>query len=310
MKKIAMIKNLSPLNHSDTMSTTAYILKKVLAFFMIYGISAIVGEAIIIGLLNTMGYDPLHGIMPAGQWGTLLPYYGFAMFLLVTILYCRLVEKRNIESLGYSKKITDYFSGGILAVLLLAIIIGLCCFAKAISWEGINENSNIAYILCLWIGFFIQSTAEETMSRGFLLQTLLKKTSAVVAILVSSTAFAFPHFFSLFEAETKYAVLGVINLYLISIIFSLFMLIRSNIWIACGLHGTWNFILYGIMGLSLSGSENNSEGIMLFKTNSLNILNGGSYGIEAGIITTVILGVVVVLLLIKYRKDRRLSHGI
>ena len=218
MKKIAMIKNLSPLNHSDTMSTTAYILKKILAFFMIYGISAIVGEAIIIGLLNTMGYDPLHGIMPSGQWGTLLPYYGFAMFLLVTILYCRLVEKRNIESLGYSKKITDYFSGGILAVLLLVIIIGLCCFAKAISWEGINENSNIAYILCLWIGFFIQSTA-----------------------------FAFPHFFSLFEAETKYAVLGVINLYLISIIFSLFMLIRSNIWIACGLHGTWNFILYGIM---------------------------------------------------------------
>ncbi|MDD6812426.1 MAG: hypothetical protein PUD93_11255 [Lachnospiraceae bacterium] len=180
-----------------------------------------------------MEYDPLHGIMPTGRLGILLPYYGFAAFLLTTILYCRLVEKRNLESLGYGKKVTDYFSGGIIAVFLLVIIIGLCYFVKAISWVGINENSNITYIICLWIGFI----------------------------------FSFPHVFSLFETETKYAVIGIINLYLISIIFSLLMLIRSNIWVACGLHGTWNFVLYGIIGLSLSGSEINSDGIMHFKTN-------------------------------------------
>ncbi len=87
------------------------------------------------------------------------------------------------------------------------------------------------------------------------------------------------------------------------------MLIRSNIWIACGLHGTWNFILYGIMGLSLSGSKINSDGIMKFETNSSNIMNGGIYGIEASIITTVILGVVVIVL-VKHWQNRRYKHGI
>lgn len=124
------------------------------------------------------------------------------------------------------------------------------------------------------LGFIIQSAAEETMSRGFLLQTLLKKTSVPVAILVSSTMFSLPHFLSLFETETKYAVIGVINLYLISIIFSLLMILRSNIWIACGLHGIWNFVLYGIMGLSLSGSETNiSKQIKCFKANRFKVGN-------------------------------------
>ncbi len=127
--------------------------------------------------------------------GNLLPYYGFSVFLLIAILYCRLIEKRGLKSLGYSKKVTDYFSGSVIAMFLLAIIISLCCFANAMSWNGINENSNMIYFICLWIGFIIQSTAEETTSRGFLLQALLKKTSVPIAILVSSTAFSLPHFF-------------------------------------------------------------------------------------------------------------------
>lgn len=60
-------------------------------------------------------------------------------------------------------------------------------------------------------------------------------------------------------------------------IFSLLVLCRTNLWIACGLHGIWNFILYGIMGLTLSGNDATTKGLLKFEAN---ILNGGVYGLE------------------------------
>lgn len=76
------------------MSGAEYIIKKLFAFVLIYGGSAILGEGIIIGILFGMGYDPLHGVMPEGQISELLLYYGFVIFSLVTLLYCRFVEKK------------------------------------------------------------------------------------------------------------------------------------------------------------------------------------------------------------------------
>lgn len=309
MNKNSIISNLSPLNSLDKMSTTVYIIKKSLAFLLIYCIGAIAGEAIIIALLYAIGYDPLHGIMPTGSMGVLLPYYGFSVFLLTVILYCRFIEKRDLKSLGLNEKVYDYLMGGLVAIILLAVIIVFCCITNAISYIGVNENIDIKYIIGLFIGFVIQSTAEETMCRGFLLQSLLKKTSVPIAVFVSSTAFSLPHFLTLFEAEIKYSIIGVANLYLISVIFSLLVIFRSNIWIACGLHSSWNFILYGFMGLSLSGNAVDSYGIIKFEADAESIISGGIYGIEAGIITTVVLGIVIIAML-KYWHDKRCRHGI
>ncbi len=292
----------------DKLSNTVYIIKKLLVFLMIYGISAILGEAVIIGIFYAMGYDPLHGIMPADRVAALFSYYGFSVFLLVTILFCKFVEK-DLDSLGFQNRIRDYLTGGFLAIILLMSIIGLCCFSGAISWMGISRNSDKLYLFALLAGFAIQSAAEETMCRGFLLQSLLRRTSAKIAIFTSSTAFALPHLPSLLETGPKYAVFGIINLYLISVILSLLVLRRSNLWIACGLHGIWNYILSGIMGLSLSGKGHISDGMIKFQINSENILNGGIYGIEASIMTTVILAIATILLAANFQ-GRRNKHGI
>ena len=91
-----IIYNLNPFNNETNMSSAEYIIKKFLAFILIYVFSAVLGEGVIIGILYGMGYDPLPGIIPAGEIGELLLYYGFLVFSLVTLLYCRVVEKINI----------------------------------------------------------------------------------------------------------------------------------------------------------------------------------------------------------------------
>ncbi len=308
MKK-SIIYNLNPFNNETNMSSVEYIIKKLLAFILIYMSSAVLGEGVIIGILYGMGYDPLHGVMPTGEISELLVYYGFLVFALVTIVYCRFVEKKNIKSIGFSGNPIEYLGGAVVATILLFIILGVGCLCGSISFCGFNTNVNIKSILLWVLAFGIQGAAEEIMCRGFLLNSLKNKISVPLAILVSSTAFVFPHLSSLIEADFVYAVVGIINLYLVSITFSILVLWRSNIWVACGLHSAWNFILYVIMGLSLSGSESVSKGVVLFSVKDASILNGAEYGIEASVITTVVLGMLL-FAMIKGWKGRTCKDGI
>lgn len=276
-----------------------YIMKSLLAFVLIYCVSAVLGEGIIIGILYGMGYDPLHGFMPEGQIGELLPYYGYAIFSLVTIAYCKFVEKRTMKSIGFAGKGVDYLLGALLAVILLFIIIGVNCVFGSMMFNGLNTNVSVKNLVLWMLAFGIQGATEEIMCRGFLMKSLQKETSIPMAVVISSTAFVVPHLPSLIEADFAYAVVGIVNLYLISIVFSMLVLWRANIWIVCGLHSVWNFVLYWILGLSLSGSESVSKGIILFQVTDTNILNGAEYGIEASIITTIVLGILVFILIKK-----------
>ena len=308
MKK-GIIYNLNPFNNETNMSSAEYVIKKLLAFILIYVISAVLGEGVIIGILYGMGYDPLHGIMPAGEISELLLYYGFLVFSLVTLLYCRFVEKKNIKFVGFSGNPIEYLAGALVATILLFIILGIGCLCGSISFYGFSTNVNIKSILLWILAFGIQGATEEIMCRGFLLNSLKNRISIPLAILISSTAFVFPHLSSLIEADFVYAVVGIINLYLVSITFSILVLWRSNIWIACGLHSAWNFILYVIMGLSLSGSESVSKGVVLFSVKDTSILNGADYGIEASVITTVVLGMLL-FVMVKRWKGRIGKDGI
>ena len=63
------------------------------------------------------------------------------------------------------------------------------------------------------------------------------------------------------------------------------------------------------MGLSVSGSEIKSDSVIRLCVEKSNIFNGGEYGIEASIITTVVLGLFV-FVLIKVWKERVPKNGI
>ena len=124
----------------------------------------------------------------------------------------------------------------------------------------------------------------------FVMNTLKKKISTPLAVFISSTAFVVPHLIMtpILDSGLAYALVGIINLYLISVLFSVIVLWRKNIWISCGLHAAWNYVLNIILGLTVSGNEAKMEGLFLIRINRLNIINGSEYGFEAGIATTII----------------------
>ena len=64
---------------------------------------------------------------------------------------------------------------------------------------------------------------------------------------------------------------------------------EKNIYSAIGFHFIWNFALFNVIGLNLSGIEITNS---IFKFNVENMfLTGGNYGIESSILTTIVLSI-------------------
>ena len=99
-----------------------------------------------------------------------------------------------------------------------------------------------------------------------------------------------------------YGVIGVINLILISVIFSFLIICFRSIWAACGLLSFWNAILYSVLRLNLSGNGETVTAIFNMQSVGDNIWNGSIYGIEASVATTIVLAFATALVLVISRK--------
>jgi len=303
--------NMLPFNNRMEMSGTEYVIKKVLAFVLIFFISGILGEAVVIGLYTGMGYDPLHGVMPKGQIAGLIPYYGYILFSIIAVLYCKLIEKRGMQDIGLTKRGTDYLLGTLIAVAMLVLVVFLCLITGSVYFCGINRDVSIKGLLLWGVAFIIQGSEEEILCRGFLMNTLKKKIPLPPAVFISSTAFVVPHLIMtpILDSGLLYALIGIANLYLISVLFSIIVLWRGNIWVSCGLHTAWNYVLNIILGLTVSGNDAKQEGLILIGINKLNIIDGSEYGFEAGIATMVVT-IIAICIILYIWKGRNGNNGI
>lgn len=271
------------------MPTGIYVVKKILAFWLCYIIGIFTAEGIVILLHFTFGKNIFAGEMFDTQTITLLTYYGYAIIAGIPLLYWKLIEKKKLSEMGLTPKFGNYFIGIILGVLLLAISVFAILITGSIKYIGIFQKPDFFVIFLFVLGFIIQGAAEEILCRGLVLHSLKEKIPVWIAAAISTVMFIIPHCASLFAEISVYSVVGIINLVLISVIFSLLTIRFKNIWAACGLHSFWNAVLYSILGLNLSGNEETVTAVFNMQSADNSILNGGAYGIEASIITTAVL---------------------
>ena len=297
-----LLKNISPFNNRTEMPAAFFVVKKILAFWLCYIAGLFLGEGIIILIHFACGKNMLVGDVFDAQTITLIMYYGYIVMSLVALLYWKLIEKKPLSEMGLTKYFGNYFIGALAGILLLALSVLVIVLTGSIEYHGVFEQIDVLMILLLFGGFIVQGATEEILCRGIMLHTLKEKTSVWIAIAVSTVLFIIPHWSSLFDGVMVYGVIGVANLVLISVIFSLLTIRFQSIWAACGLHSFWNAILYSILGLNLSGKDETVTAVFDMQSVGKNILNGGEYGIEASIITTVVLAFAAALLWYGKRK--------
>lgn len=293
-----LLKNILPFNNRTEMPTALFVVKKILAFWLCYIAGLFIGEGVIILLHFACGKNMLVGDVFDAQTITVITYYGYIVMFGIALLYWKLIEKKPLSEMGLTKRFGNYFIGIIAGIVLLAVSVFAIVLTGSIEYHGLSGNVDVLMVLLLIGGFIVQGATEEILCRGIVLYTLKERTPIWFAITVSTILFIIPHWSSLFEGGMTYDVIGVANLVLISIIFSLLTIHFKSIWAACGLHSCWNAILYCILGLNLSGNDETVTAIFNMQSVGKNIWNGGVYGIEASVITTVVLALAAALIIV------------
>ncbi|MEG0325125.1 MAG: type II CAAX endopeptidase family protein [Cellulosilyticaceae bacterium] len=227
---------------------------------------------------------------------------GFGLGILVLFLFVQKTGKRSIKTLGLYKEkaITYYLSGvGLALVGILGIIMML---QKTGSIEVTLQKTQLSIhtvllgsvILMAWI---LQGAAEEVLVRGYLLPTIAAKTDMITGVIVSSIAFALMHI-----GNNGVSMIGLMNILLCGVMLALLAIRQESLWGVCGFHTMWNLLQGNVFGIAVSG---NGEMPSIWKTTyeEPSYWNGGLFGIEGSILTTIFMIISIIILVRLLNKE-------
>jgi uncharacterized protein len=265
-------------------SRAEYIIQKLLAFMLIFAVSAGLVEAGVILGFTLFGYDVLKGVLPDSPVVGMLPLYGYILFALLTVFYVKRIEKRPLSDMRFrldkkSLLLFAVFLGD--GILLVALLVACFVLSGVFSFAGFGDFSGTSVMWLL--AFIIQGSGEELMCRGFFQNAMERRISRPAAIALSALLFILPHVSSLMEMTALQMIVSIVNLALVSIVFSFLMIKTGSVLSACGLHAGWNFALGIIFGTNVSGMSASEGMIRLTVSQSPALVSGGVYGIEASI---------------------------
>jgi membrane protease YdiL (CAAX protease family) len=223
-----------------------------------------------------------------------------------TWLFLRVFDRRPLTDLGVRLtrgSLADFARGCALAFVILTIVFVFSWATGAIRVEGFArpapEGTPVAaYLLGAIVAFLCVGVYEELMFRGYVLQALEERGSKVAAVIVSSLLFAILHF-----ANPGADPTGLINTALIGALLAAVYLRTRSLWMPIGFHFAWNFLLGYVYSLPVSGLP--LHGLLeITEVESESRLTGGSYGPEAGLLTTIAVGAWAAWLIWRHTKRR------
>jgi uncharacterized protein len=143
--------------------------------------------------------------------------------------------------------------------------------------------------------------AEELMFRGYPFQRLVEGMGAIGAILVLSAMFGAVHMRNPHVSDDRWVqIFAFSNTLLIGIVLAMAYLRTKALWVPWGLHFGWNAALGLVYGLPVSGINEFSV-IVKSKASGPEWFLGGGYGLEGGMLGTlvILLGLVYILVFLK-----------
>lgn len=203
--------------------------------------------------------------------------------ILAVFIILRAVDKKRFKDIGLKfnkNSMKDLLIGLLLGVVSMTFIFVVLSFTGNVTVEkGLNFS---IYSITGLIIFILVALSEELFSRGYCLYILKEHNSEKFSLIVSSVIFALLHIFN-----PNLNWFGIFNIFLVGVLFAYMTLKTDNIMMAIGYHLTWNYFQGNVFGLSVSGKS--VEGIIAVSNLKDNILTGGAFGPEAGILTTFVL---------------------
>ncbi len=260
----------------------------VLAFFLTIAVQ-LLGDGT---LVLTGAVAKLTAIV--GDEGTatfLLMYFSFfgtwIVFFLVTCIFRN--NRPMLGTLAFRKDGLNLRGAGI-GLLLGFLTNGFCIIMSfflgdiVLSFNEFNPGLFIAFLFVV----MVQSGAEEIVDRCYLYQKLRRGyKNPWIAIIGNAVAFSALHLFN-----PGVTAVGIAQIVIVGILFSLFVYYFDSLWAAIMMHTGWNFCQSIFFGLPNSGIVSSYS---VFRLDAASARNGIFYNVDFGVEGSV--GAVAVLIL-------------
>ncbi len=256
--------------------------RPILVAFLVFNICGGVGTALLSVIFSFFTKENMNQIFGHGVSGDLGSLFGFGFALIGIIYWNKRMNHRPIASIGFTKEnITSQYSlGFLIGAISIAFLAVVAMFLGSIHFK-LNSHMNFGLIILLLLGFIIQGLTEEVLCRGYLQGSLSALMDEKWAIIISAVFFAVLH-----GANPGIQVLPLINLFIFGLVFSLLYAYSENILFVGAAHSAWNFFQGTVFGVQVSGTESITS-ILKASIPQANLINGGSFGIEGSLLTTV-----------------------
>ncbi|MGK0554992.1 CPBP family intramembrane glutamic endopeptidase [Macrococcus capreoli] len=225
--------------------------------------------------------------------GTLIGLLLFPFLLAACFIVNKFVYRHPVQALGFFKAqfIPKYLFGVLLGTGMILIIY---CINVLFGAMHSTLNPDIQWFTISWLIalFMIQGLTEEVLARGFLMNKVSHQLGVPAGIFINAAFFSFLHFLN-----PNTSVLSFVNLFLAGIVFSLLFYWSDNIWLTGAAHSFWNLALGVLLGNEVSGQP--LPGTIFNSTANMEstLVNGGKFGLEGGLVVTVVSLIVIVVLL-------------
>ncbi len=258
-----------------------------------------------LGEIIGMSVRLLPGLFPSLEgsdaWITASDYSEFWGMWLIVILTASLIKKNKpiLHAIGKNEKgnTVRYFSLG----LLLGFLMNALCVLMAVLCGNIHlvfNSFNIVSFILVFIAVFIQSGAEEIVCRVFLYQRLRKAyKSPLFAVIGNSVFFAFLHIFN-----DGSGILGILNTFVIALLFSVIVYYTGSFWCVAAIHTAWNFTQNILFGLPNSGNVLPYSVFTLIEGASDGFFYNRAFGIEGALFSSLVIIAVTILVVFHMKK--------
>ncbi|EKQ50960.1 MULTISPECIES: CPBP family intramembrane glutamic endopeptidase [unclassified Clostridium] len=227
---------------------------------------------------------------------------GFQIFIF--FLWVRFIERRKFSTVGFrgNSRLYKFIIGFFIGIISITIITFILFLAGAIQIEIVqNINMSISSyigIIVIVAGWLVQSASEEIGIRGWLIPLLGAKYNPLISILVTSITFGVLHLF-----VPTATILSFANLILSGIFFALYAISEDSLLGVWGCHFGWNLALGNIYAFSVSGFSPRGSAIFKIKVIGDNLLTGGQFGPEGGLLATLIVIIGIIICCIRIKKS-------
>lgn len=193
--------------------------------------------------------------------------------------------------------------------LLLGFLTNFICILCALLHGDIKlyldfSHTMIPTMIYALLMVFIQSTSEELWCRGFMYERICIHYPLWVAILANGIFFGLLHIFN-----EGVSVLGIVDIVVCGLSYSLVRWYTGSIWMVMGIHTMWNFTQNFLFGLPNSGLVSEISVFHLDAANGVsNLIYNFDFGVEGAIPAIVVDCILGVVCLILAKRDGRLKE--